>query len=189
MGPPQAVPPKLTEALLVKLSSVCHPLLLPPSASGFLSLDSGVVFMSSCTYQPSPTHLADPWMRCSDWDNLCAAHRGFLHPFSCSILTRLCEAGRAVILSLSACPKGKRMLGWVLGEMVHFTCIFLKVTQLVGGARSCIPIWVIPQPVLSWLCLSGSLRDQEHGSVGLREAAPRAGTSSKLGELILFLHL
>ena len=58
------------------------------------------------------------------------------------------------------------MLGWVLGEMVHFTLIFLKVTQLVGGAGSCIPIWVTPQPVLSWLCLPGSLRDQEHKSVG-----------------------
>lgn len=75
--------------------------------------------------------------------------------------------------------------------MVHFTCIFLKVTQLVDGAESCIAIWVTPQPVLSWLCLTGSLRDQEHKGMGvhLREAAPRTGTSSEQGELTLFAHL
>ena len=31
-GPPQAAPPKLTESLLVKVSGVCHPLPIPPSA-------------------------------------------------------------------------------------------------------------------------------------------------------------
>lgn len=72
------------------------------------------------------------------------------------------------------------MLGWVLGEMVHFTCIYLKVTQLGGEAGAGIPIWGTPQPVLSWLCLTGFLRDQEHETVGvcLKEAAPRAGPTA-----------
>lgn len=58
---PQGAPPKLTEALLVKVSGICRPLLIhPPSASGFLSLDSGVVSMSSRTNESGPAHPADP---------------------------------------------------------------------------------------------------------------------------------
>lgn len=77
--------------------------------------------------------------------------------------------------------------------MVHFTSIFLKVTQLVGRAGSYIPLWVTSQPVLSWLCLTGCRRDQEHkgileAGVHLREAAPRAGASLEL-ESCHYLHI
>lgn len=114
--------------------TLCSPSPLPP-AGGFQSLDSGVVSPSARTHESGPAHRADPWMQCSDWNNPSAAPQRLSHPLSCFILTALREAGRAVILS-SYLSSGRTEARLGSGEMVHFTCISLKVTQSHGVVES-----------------------------------------------------
>lgn len=78
------------------------------------------------------------------------------------------------------------------GEMVHFTCIFLKVTRFtewwsqvsrshLGHSSACallgLPHW-LPEG-----------RGTDDMGVLLVEAAPRPGTSGELGELTLLAYL
>lgn len=134
MGPPQGVTPKLTEALL---------------------------YMSSCT--PSPVQPAQ-LTGCTALMRIIPVQLTkdfYIHCLVLSSQGSVKQAEQLFFPSLLVLRE-KRRLGWVLGETVHFTSLFLKVTQLAGRARPRIPGWVASQPVPSWLCLAGSRRGQEH---------------------------
>ena len=143
MGLPQGAPPKLTEALLVQVSGICHPLLTPAPLPV-------VSCLSSLTHRPvQPSQVTPGCGALIRIIPLQPAEDFHIHSLVLFSQRSVEQAEQPFFLSLLVL----REHGWVLGEMVHFTCFYLKVTQLVGGARSCIPTLATPQPVLSLLTL------------------------------------
>ncbi|CAM9819679.1 unnamed protein product [Rangifer tarandus platyrhynchus] len=91
---PGCTPPKLAEALLVKVSSVCHPLLRPPSASGFLSR----ILVSCGPHQISASQMPGELQELHSevW-----ARRSELTPKTGPELTPQTDGGRACVLGNS----------------------------------------------------------------------------------------
>lgn len=123
---PQGAPPKLTEAPLVKVSGVCHWLLvIPTPPRQWLRVPDSVAVSVSArartrTREPGPAHAAAPARSALVRISLCS-RRGPSRALSCFIHSAP-GAGGAVILSLSARPQGRGARPGS-GEMAHLTCL------------------------------------------------------------------
>lgn len=155
-------------------------------ASGFQSLDSGVV--SARSSPPS-----GPLGACSALIGTIPLQPSKDFHTHCLILSSQ-RSGKQAEQSFfpSACPKGKWRLGWVLGKWSISHVSFSKSQDsLSGGIRSRVPIWGTPQPALSWVCLTGSLRDREQmiWVFSWWRLPPGQGPAGELGELTLLAYL